>query len=155
MDLNLAPDQAPQEIKAAFGSMDVVVSHQVFEHLKAPTSGIANLNSLLKQGGFLVFTTPFIVQDHRCPNDYFRYTTQAVDELLKCAGFQVLEVKGLGSLLENLAYMAGIEASQIDTADLNLECSGADCANKQYSAVAALSKKTSNVQLDDIKKCWG
>jgi len=155
MDLNLAPNQAPQEVKAAFGSMDIVVSHQVFEHLKAPTSGIVNLNSLLKQGGFLVFTTPFIVPDHRCPTDYFRYTTQAVEELLTCAGFQVSEVKGLGSLLENLAYVAGIPASQFGAADLNLECSGVDCRNKQYSEVAALGKKISAVSLDDVKRCWG
>lgn len=155
MDLNLAPKQAPAETKAAFGSMDIVVIHQVLVNLKVPMHGIANMNSLLRQGGFLVLTTPFMVFDHANTLDYFRYTVLTVEGLLKCGGFQVLETKGLGSVLTNIAFLAGIPASWMKEADLEMECSGKACSNKQYSVVAALGKKTGNVLLDDMKQCWG
>merc|ERR1719440_41861 len=46
LDLDLPPNQAPEEIKAAHGTIDLLVSHQVFEHLARPSIGMANLNAL-------------------------------------------------------------------------------------------------------------
>ena len=48
LDLEALPSAAPPEVRAAHGTFDVAVSHQVFEHLGKPTVGIANVNALLK-----------------------------------------------------------------------------------------------------------
>ena len=52
------------------------------------------LNALMKTGGLLIFSTPFLVQDHQVPHDYFRYTVKNVRRLLACGGFNVTELYG-------------------------------------------------------------
>eukprot|EP00966_Prymnesium_polylepis_P188453 4367156-Prymnesium_polylepis.3 len=48
LDLEAPPSAAPPELRAAHGSFDVAVSHQVFEHLARPSTGITNINALLR-----------------------------------------------------------------------------------------------------------
>lgn len=161
LDLNLQPGQAPESIKQAFGTIDLLVSNEVFEHLLRPSLAMSNLNALLKSGGNLVFTTPFIVPDHRSPKtDYFRYTVMAIDQLLQCAGFDVKELRGLGNKLESLAYLAGVSSDMMDSKVMNL-ASGCDakvtddCAGRVYSGVAAVAVKKEEKTFEQIHDCFG
>lgn len=158
MDLNLAPESAPEAVKKAQGSLDIVVSHQVFEHLIHPTIGIANLNALLRVQGRLIFSTPFVVPDHQCPKDYFRYTVRSIHQLLQCAGFEVHTLNGFGSRLSDIAFIAGIAADSLEQSDQLEVCDGLatdDCSNKYYTSVAAVGIKTKDVNVDEIRTCFG
>jgi SAM-dependent methyltransferase len=159
LDLNLEPAKAPEEVKKQFGTIDLIVSHQVFEHLSRPSLAMSNLNAMLKSGGRVFFSTPFVVPDHRSPKtDFFRYTVMAVDQLLQCAGFEVKQLQGLGNKLESLAYLAGVSSDMMDPKLMESGCDGKttnDCANKVYSGVAAVAVKKEDKTFEQVHNCFG
>lgn len=158
LDLNLPPAMAPQEVKTAQGTFNLVLSHQVFEHLLHPTTAIANLNAMLSQQGQLIFSTPFANKDHPSPVDYFRYTVHNIHDLLKCAGFEVHTLRGFGDRLASIANLAGITADQLPDSSRVAFCDGLktkDCSDTYYTAVAAVAFKTKDVTIEEIRECYG
>lgn len=159
MDLNLPPADAPDSIKGAHNTIDVMVTHQVFEHLRRPSVGFANINAMLRKGGHVVVSTPFVVQDHVSPfKDYFRYTVHSIHTLLSCAGFEVQQLRGQGNRLQEIAYLAYVSSDMMDDQDLASGCDGLksnDCKNKHYSGVAAVGIKKESKTLEEIQRCWG
>src|SRR4051794_31184398 len=63
-------------------SYDVIVISEVLEHVHSPHLAIGNIHRLLKQGGRLILTVPFIFPIHERPHDYFRYTRYGLEFLL-------------------------------------------------------------------------
>jgi len=53
-------------------SMDVVVADQVLEHVERPWQAAVELGRILKTGGLLVVTTPFLHRIHPAPVDCWR-----------------------------------------------------------------------------------
>lgn len=163
LDLTMPPANAPQRVKNSFGSMDVMVSHQVFEHLNHPTIGMINLNTLLRLDGRLFFSTPFIAPDHQSPRgegnqDHFRYTVRSVHRLLECGGFEVTTLLGIGSRLLSVFYLAGVGCSQTPKPEFQKACDGLTtnfCANEYYTHVFAVGRKIKNVNLEDMYGCFG
>ena len=64
-------------------SFDVVLCTEVLEHLKEPQKAIDDMRRVLKKGGKLILTTPFIFPLHDTPSDYFRYTKYGLRYLLR------------------------------------------------------------------------
>jgi SAM-dependent methyltransferase len=62
---------------------DVVVISEVLEHVVDPPAVVANLLRLLRPGGRLVATVPFIFPIHDEPHDYYRYTHHGLAHLLR------------------------------------------------------------------------
>jgi SAM-dependent methyltransferase len=62
---------------------DVVVISEVLEHVPDPPAVVANLLTLLRPGGRLVATVPFIFPIHDEPHDYYRYTRHGLEHLLR------------------------------------------------------------------------
>lgn len=56
------------------GSVDVVFSSQVWEHLERPWRACRELGKLLRPGGLFVTVTLFAYRYHPLPEDFFRYT---------------------------------------------------------------------------------
>tara|TARA_B110000977_G_scaffold125183_1_gene160308 strand:- start:11966 stop:12634 length:669 start_codon:yes stop_codon:yes gene_type:complete len=69
----------------------------VLEHIKNVNNCLFNINDLLKQGGKLFGSTPFIFYIHASPNDYLRYTKQFLEETLKDNNFTDIKVENLGT----------------------------------------------------------
>ncbi|MBN2109733.1 MAG: class I SAM-dependent methyltransferase [Methanosarcinaceae archaeon] len=55
-------------------SFDTVLMIEVLEHLYNPFTAIKQVNRLLRKGGYVVVTTPFIYPYHGTPHDFYRYT---------------------------------------------------------------------------------
>jgi SAM-dependent methyltransferase len=74
---------------------DTLLLTSVLEHLEEPERGIAEAFRLLKPGGHVILTAPFIWWIHEAPRDFFRYSPFGLRHLLEEAGFEVVEVQPL------------------------------------------------------------
>ncbi len=75
-----------------FGSeeFDSVVLNQVLEHVFNPPQFLAEVNRILKKGGVVLLTVPFVWDEHEQPNDYARYSSFGVRFLLEQNRFELL-----------------------------------------------------------------
>ncbi|MEQ8459918.1 MAG: class I SAM-dependent methyltransferase [Sandaracinaceae bacterium] len=71
---------------------DTVVSFQVLEHIANPTLLLSEAHRILKPGGALHVTVPFMWHIHEAPHDYFRYTEYGLRHILEGAGFTGIDI---------------------------------------------------------------
>ncbi len=66
-------------------SLDGIICHQVLEHVTDPARVVRELHRVLRPGGRLLLSTPFLYPIHEDGpvKDYFRYTGRGLKELLK------------------------------------------------------------------------
>lgn len=69
------------------GEFDSVLCNQVLEHVFEPDMFIAEVHRVLKPGGTLVLTVPFVWDEHEQPYDYARYSSFGLRHLLSKHGF--------------------------------------------------------------------
>ncbi|MEK9160530.1 MAG: methyltransferase domain-containing protein [Patescibacteria group bacterium] len=74
-----------------------VICMNVLEHLYLPTTALSEAQRVLRPGGKIVGSVPFLFNVHGSPDDYFRYTKSALTRLLSDAGFEEIQVHELGS----------------------------------------------------------
>src|SRR5262245_35049954 len=67
-------------------SFDAVFLLEVLEHVETPDLAISELHRVLKLGGALVLSTPFLFEIHEAPRDYFRFTEHGLRFLLRGFG---------------------------------------------------------------------
>ncbi len=70
---------------------DSIVINQVMEHVFNPPQFLAEVSRVLKKGGTLLITVPFVWDEHEQPNDYARYSSFGLAFLLKNNGFEILD----------------------------------------------------------------
>jgi len=68
---------------------DLVIADQVFEHLLWPYRAGRNVLSMLRPGGHLLVTTPFLIKVHEVPVDCSRWTELGIKHLLAECGFPI------------------------------------------------------------------
>jgi SAM-dependent methyltransferase len=91
-DLSISPDGRVPHQSNAF---DLVLSTQVFEHVRDTETYLSESFRLLKPGGKLFLTTHGAYQDHGCPYDYRRWTADGLKYDVSKIGFDVLSVEKL------------------------------------------------------------
>ncbi len=84
---------------------DNVFSSEVFEHIADPEDIIPEIRRVLKTGGYLLVTVPFVWNEHEVPYDFKRYTSYGIIDLLKKQGFEIIRVKKSTSYLEMIYQM--------------------------------------------------
>lgn len=72
---------------------DAALANQVLEHVFEPEAFLAEIHRVLKPGGKLLCTVPFIWDEHEQPYDYARYSSFGIRYLLEKQGFTVLEAR--------------------------------------------------------------
>lgn len=70
-------------------SFDAVLCSQVFEHVFTPTEFLAEIHRVLRPGGRLVLTVPFVWDEHEQPHDFARYSSFGLQAVLERAGFVI------------------------------------------------------------------
>lgn len=78
------------------GIFDMVTSTNTFEHLYTDNALFDSMR-ILKSGGWIIGTTPFLIAVHQAPHDYYRFTKFALERKLKDAGFVNVRVEEIGS----------------------------------------------------------
>jgi len=76
---------------------DSALCNQVLEHVFNPDEFLHEINRVLKPGGRLLLTVPFVWDEHEQPYDYARYSSFGLKALLQKNGFASLHHEKLGA----------------------------------------------------------
>ncbi len=79
------------------GPFDLVICEQVLEHVPDPLKAVATLRGMCKDGGYVYVSTPFLVRLHDWPGDYWRFTPDGMEILLRSQGLEPLWVRSWGN----------------------------------------------------------
>lgn len=77
-------------------AFDAALCTEVLEHVPDDRGLLSEIARVLKPGGRLVVTVPFMFRYHPDPEDYRRYTPRGLRAALEAAGFRVERAQGLG-----------------------------------------------------------
>jgi hypothetical protein len=86
------------------GKFNLIIMVSVLEHVANPYRASDAIFALLKPGGYLFNSTPFLFPYHPSPEDNFRYSPKALRSIHEESGFQWLE----GDFHANFRSSAGI-----------------------------------------------
>jgi SAM-dependent methyltransferase len=89
-------------------SVDCAMATEVFEHCPEPESLMREAWRVLKPGGVLFFTVPFLWPLHDVPHDEYRFTPFAMRRHLSNAGFEDIRLQAQGGWDASLAQMIGL-----------------------------------------------
>jgi SAM-dependent methyltransferase len=90
---------------------DFVLCTEVLEHVADPVRVLGELHRVLRPGGGLLLTVPFVGELHEEPHDHWRFTNHGLSTLLSTAGFTEAEVHpltGYWSTLANVMRHGGL-----------------------------------------------
>lgn len=95
------------------GSVDVVILSNVLEHIYAPQTLMAECRRILKPGGLLLATVPFLIGVHQRPYDFYRYTDINLRRMLHDCGFAHIAVEPVVHLGVLLYVSAAVSAAAL------------------------------------------
>ena len=78
-------------------SFDSVICNQVLEHVFNPDEFLGEIVRVLKPGGKLLLTVPFVWDEHEQPHDYARYSSFGLHRLLEKQGLRILDHNKIGA----------------------------------------------------------
>lgn len=98
IDLNI-------KISLADNYADNVFLFNALYILKKPEESLKEIYRILKLGGSLFLSSPFVANEMPEPDDYFRFTSQKLKEMLNEAGFSEVKVTPYGERFSVTAYL--------------------------------------------------
>lgn len=85
---------------------DSLLCNQVLEHVFNPDEFLGEINRVLKSGGKLLLTVPFVWDEHEQPYDYARYSSFGLKVLLEKSGFKIIQHNKLAADASIIFQMA-------------------------------------------------
>ena len=95
-----------REFPFSSGSFDSIVCSQVLEHVFNPDEFLGEIARVLKPGGRLLLTVPFVWDEHEQPFDYARYSSFGLNALLAKQGLRIIQHNKLGADPSTLFQLA-------------------------------------------------
>lgn len=74
-------------------SFDSIFSSEVFEHVDNLEDMIPELARVIKRGGYMLVTVPFLWNEHEQPYDFRRFTSYGISKVLRENGFIIIDQK--------------------------------------------------------------
>jgi SAM-dependent methyltransferase len=99
-------------------TFDAIICTEVLEHCVDPERLTGEMYRVLRLGGQLLVTVPFIWGVHEAPYDFRRYSPFGVRRLLEGAGFAV---EGVDRVVEGVDAIAMLVFSEINNYRVNVE----------------------------------
>jgi len=84
-------------------AFDAIKVTEVLEHVPDPASALAECRRVLRAGGHVVISAPFLERLHGDPSDYGRYTETMWRRLLAAARLEPLTIAPQGGYFTHLA----------------------------------------------------
>jgi SAM-dependent methyltransferase len=97
------------------GAFDAVICTEVLEHVKRPRDALREIQRVLRPKGQAFITTPFMVQLHEMPYDFYRYTPSALTELAESTGLTVTSLTPRGDYLALMIALTGYPVVKLFT----------------------------------------
>ena len=89
-------------------SIDCAIATEFLEHHSEPDVFLVELRRVLRGGGIVFATVPFLWNLHEIPHDEYRYTPYSLERHFRNAGFRNIEIKAMGGWNLSLAQMIGL-----------------------------------------------
>jgi SAM-dependent methyltransferase len=89
-------------------SVDCAMATEILEHCPEPEWVLRETLRVLRPGGLLFLTVPFLWPLHSIPDDQYRFTPFALERHLRGAGFINVELHAHGGWDASLAQMIGL-----------------------------------------------
>jgi SAM-dependent methyltransferase len=90
----------------ADGSFDTVLATEILEHTTDAEASTREIRRVLRPGGHVLVTVPFIYPVHESPHDYRRFTHLGLADILRRNGFEVIDMSSKGRLRTLVAHWA-------------------------------------------------
>lgn len=89
---------------------DTIIAFNIMEHIYDFSNFTRECYRILRYNGMLYIFVPFLVRYHPDPEDYFRFTSQALSKILKNSGFEIeyIEVVGRGPFTAACSQIDGL-----------------------------------------------
>lgn len=72
---------------------DALLCNQVLEHVQDEDPFVAELARVLRPGGAMILSAPFLWDEHEQPFDFKRYTSYGMQSLLERHGFSIIKLQ--------------------------------------------------------------
>jgi SAM-dependent methyltransferase len=72
---------------------DSIICNEVLEHVFNPEDFLSEIYRVLRPGGNILMTVPFLWDEHEQPYDYARYSSFGLKHLLNETGFEIIEAR--------------------------------------------------------------
>lgn len=83
---------------------DYVLCFNLLEHIYNYNQLVNEIYRILKQNGAIILYVPFLRQVHFDPHDYFRYTEEGLERIIKESNLEISEFIGTGTGMFLAAY---------------------------------------------------
>ena len=93
-----------RDIPVEDARFDYIFFNQTMEHLPQPHLALKELFRVLKPGGKLIYTAPFLYEEHEQPYDFYRYSQFGIRFLFDEAGFEFERLDWLEGYYSAVAY---------------------------------------------------
>lgn len=78
-------------------AFDTAMFSEVLEHLERPEDVLKEIFRILKQGGVMICSMPFLFPIHGDPHDFQRWTETKIKKVLQEVGFLSISITPMGS----------------------------------------------------------
>jgi len=93
------------------GNFDAVIMLEVVEHLRLPEHAFREAVRVMKPGGKLLLSMPFLYPIHDAPFDFQRYTTHGLEREVRQSGLQLQRIERVGRGLDTAGLLVCLALS--------------------------------------------
>ena len=108
---NLSLDKTPDiQIRAEYipiknDHFDLIICSELLEHVLNPPKVLNEIYRVMKVGGKVLITVPFLYNIHADPHDYGRYTNTYWENIMESIGFKEITITKQGAFFSVLVDM--------------------------------------------------
>lgn len=95
----------------ASGSVDAVACLEVVEHVRNPVGLVSEVARVLRPGGRLWLSVPFLYPIHDAPHDFRRYTEHGLEQLFEATGLRIGRITPCGHSIRNGGLLMALAIS--------------------------------------------